>query len=72
MRTTGRRKTLRERVVFVRSGRWVSAELPSFPGAYGQGRTQAEAFRDLLSAIRDLVDSYQREARTTARRASAG
>jgi predicted RNase H-like HicB family nuclease len=72
MAAAGRRKTLRERVVFVRSGKWVSAELPSFPGAYGQGRTQAEAFRDLLSAIRDLVDSYQQEARSAARRASVG
>jgi len=51
------RMTLRERVRFVRSGKWIAADLPSFPGAYSQGKTRAEAYRNLLSAIRDLVDS---------------
>jgi predicted RNase H-like HicB family nuclease len=45
-------------VVFERSGRWWVAELPSFRGAYSQGRTKAEAYRNLLDALRELVDSY--------------
>jgi len=44
------------------------ASLPAFPGAYSQGRTQQSAYRNLLSAIRDLVDIYLRQARQPARR----
>jgi predicted RNase H-like HicB family nuclease len=51
------------RIVFTRSGSWWVAEFPSFPGAYSQGKTQAEAYRNLLSAVRDLVETYLAEAR---------
>jgi predicted RNase H-like HicB family nuclease len=49
-------------VVYERSGRWWVAELPAFPGAYSQGRTRAEAYRNLLSAMRDLIEVYSDEA----------
>jgi predicted RNase H-like HicB family nuclease len=49
-------------VVYEKSGRWWVAEFPSFPGAYSQGRTRAEAYRNLLSAMRDLLDVYANEA----------
>jgi len=45
-------------VVYEKSGRWWVAEFPSFPGAYSQGRTKPEAYRNLLSAMRDLLDAY--------------
>jgi predicted RNase H-like HicB family nuclease len=45
------------RVVFERSGKWWAIELPSFPGAYTQGKTKEEAYRNLLSLLRDLVDA---------------
>ena len=50
------------RIVTVRSGPWWAAETPSFPGAYGQGRTQRAAYLNLLGAIRDLADTYARHA----------
>jgi len=56
-------KTLRDRVVFVRSGKWVAADLPAFPGAHGQGRTRSEAFQNLLGALRDLTESYAEPAK---------
>ncbi len=45
------------KVVFERSGKWWAIELPSFPGAYTQGKTRAEAYKNLLSLLRDLVDA---------------
>jgi predicted RNase H-like HicB family nuclease len=50
-------------IVYERSGKWWVAELPSFPGAYCQGRTRAEAYRNLLAVIQDLVDTYAAEAK---------
>jgi predicted RNase H-like HicB family nuclease len=44
-------------VVLERSGKWWAIELPSFPGAYTQGKTRADAYRNLLSLLRDLVDA---------------
>ncbi len=55
-------------VVYERDGRWWTASLPSFPGAYSQGSTQRSAYLNLLSAIRDLVDAYLHQARKPARR----
>jgi predicted RNase H-like HicB family nuclease len=49
------------KVVFERSGKWWAVELPSFPGAYTQGRTQAEAYKNLLSLLRDLVDASAKD-----------
>ncbi len=49
-------------VTYERSGKWWVAELPGFPGAYSQGRTRPEAYRNLLSAMRDLLDVYAEEA----------
>jgi predicted RNase H-like HicB family nuclease len=46
--------------VFEKSGGWWVAEFPPFPGAYSQGRTKDEAYRNLLSAMRDLVEAYAR------------
>ena len=46
------------RIVCERSGRWWVASMPSFPGAYSQGKTQSEAYSNLLLAIRELVDAY--------------
>lgn len=63
-------RSLTGRVVFTRSGRWWAAELPSFPGAHGQGRTQLAAYRNLLAAMRDLVEAYQAEAKAARRVAS--
>jgi predicted RNase H-like HicB family nuclease len=54
-------RPLLQGVVLTRSGRWWAAELPSFPGAHGQGRTRAQAYQNLLSAIRDLIDTYAAE-----------
>jgi hypothetical protein len=45
-------------VVYERSGRWWAAEYPGLPGAYSQGRTKAAAYRNLLSAMRDIIDTY--------------
>jgi len=45
-------------IITVRSGPWWAAETPSFPGAYGQGRTQRAARLNLLGATRDLADTY--------------
>jgi hypothetical protein len=42
--------------------------MPGFPGAYSQGLTQRSAYRNLLLAIRDLVDAYLRQARKPAKR----
>jgi predicted RNase H-like HicB family nuclease len=66
-----RTKPLLGRIVFEHSGRWWVASLPSFPGAYSQGRTQAEAYRNLLSAIREVVDTYAALARRPSRRRPA-
>ena len=56
------------RIVYQRSGKWWTASMPSFPGAYSQGRTQAEAYRSLLLAIKDLIDAYVQLARPAAGR----
>jgi predicted RNase H-like HicB family nuclease len=45
------------RIVFERSGKWWAVELRSIPGAYTQGRTKAEAYQNLMSLLRDLVDA---------------
>jgi len=52
-----------EGVVFELSGEWWIAEYPPFPGAYSQGKTKAEAYRNLLSAMADLIETYARQAR---------
>jgi hypothetical protein len=72
--TTTARKTKRtpspepiKGVVFVRSGKWWAAELPSFPGAYGQGKTQLEAYSSLMSAISEQSAIYARESARQAR-----
>ena len=44
------------RIVFERSGKWWAVELPSIPGAYTQGKTRDEAYRNLLSLLRDLIE----------------
>jgi predicted RNase H-like HicB family nuclease len=49
------------RVVFERSGKWWAVELPSFPGAYTQGKTKEEAYQNLLSLLRDLVDASAKQ-----------
>ena len=49
-------------VRYEKSGRWWATRLPGFRGAYGQGRTKAEAYLSLLSAIRDLVETYAAKA----------
>ncbi len=58
------------KVVFERSGNWWAVELPSFPGAYTQGKTRAEAYKNLLSLLRDLVDASATHAPTLAALAS--
>jgi predicted RNase H-like HicB family nuclease len=50
-------------VTYERSGEWWVAEFAAFPGAYSQGRTRDEAYRNLLSAMRDLLDVYAEDAR---------
>jgi hypothetical protein len=42
--------------------------MPAFPGAYSQGRTKAQAYRNLLVAIMDLVQTYTLLSRRRARR----
>jgi predicted RNase H-like HicB family nuclease len=54
-------------VVYERDGRLWTASLPAFPGAYSQGRTEQSAYRNLLLAIRDILDAYLRQARKSAR-----
>jgi hypothetical protein len=49
----------------VRSGSWWAAELQSFPGAHGQGKTPKAAYVNLLGAIRDLMDAYADRAAET-------
>jgi predicted RNase H-like HicB family nuclease len=44
--------------------------MPSFPGAYSQGRTKEEAYRNLLLAIRDLIETYVALAQPPRRRRS--
>lgn len=55
-------RPVRRHVHFLRTfdGRWWTAEAPFLRGAYSQGRTRAGARRNLLSAIRDLLDTYTR------------
>jgi len=55
-------------IVYERSGGWWVASLPSFPGAYSQGKTKASAYRNLLSAVRDLIDAYAEQAARDERR----
>lgn len=43
------------RVLFTRSGQWWAVRLPAFPGAYSQGRTQADAYLNLLDALTELI-----------------
>jgi predicted RNase H-like HicB family nuclease len=62
MAPRARPQTLRESVRFERSGRWWVAELPGFPGAYSQGKTQDAAYLNLLSAIQDLAAAYAEQA----------
>jgi predicted RNase H-like HicB family nuclease len=33
--------------------------MPSFPGAYSQGRTKQQAYRNLLCAMRELIETYE-------------
>jgi predicted RNase H-like HicB family nuclease len=40
-------------------GRWWAASMPCFPGVYGQGRTRAAAIQSLVSAVRDVVETYR-------------
>jgi predicted RNase H-like HicB family nuclease len=56
------------RIVYQRAGRWWTASMPSFPGAYSQGKTKDEAYRNLLVAIKDLVETYATAARPSRRR----
>jgi predicted RNase H-like HicB family nuclease len=58
------------KVVFERSGRWWAIELPSFPGAYTQGKTRDQAYKTLLSVLRDLVDASAKDPPALAIRAS--
>jgi Uncharacterized conserved protein len=39
-------------------GEWYCAECSSLPGAVSQGRTRAEAERNIASAIGDLLGTY--------------
>lgn len=41
------------------AGRWWVAEIPSFPCAYSQGRTPATARKNVLAAMRDLIETYR-------------
>jgi predicted RNase H-like HicB family nuclease len=45
--------------MFERCGKWWAIELPSFPGGSTQGKTKADACRNLLSLLRDLVDAVR-------------
>jgi predicted RNase H-like HicB family nuclease len=54
------------RVLLTRSGKWWAIELPAFPGAYSQGRTQAEAYLNLLDALSELVKAGKALARRNA------
>jgi predicted RNase H-like HicB family nuclease len=51
------------RVLLTRSGKWWAIELPTFPGAFSQGRTQAEAYLNLLDALTELVKANKMLAR---------
>ena len=62
---------IRAACVFEKSGGWWVAEFPPFPGAYSQGRTKDEAYRNLLSAMRDIVEAYAEQAAHEAARSGA-
>lgn len=57
------------RIVLKRSGGWWAASMPAFPGAYSQGRTQAEARENLWDAVVELAKAERQLARQ-ARQAS--
>ncbi|HEV3194360.1 MAG TPA: hypothetical protein VGY54_27865 [Polyangiaceae bacterium] len=59
------------RVLLTRSGKWWAIELPTFPGAYSQGRTQAEAYLSLLDALSELVKANKLLARRRASKRKA-
>lgn len=44
-------------VRFVKSGRWFAAFVPDLPGAHSQGRTLAEARRNIREAIMLILES---------------
>ena len=46
-------------VIYTHDGKWWTAEAPSIPGAYSQGRTRQSAWRNLLGAIQDLRETYE-------------
>ena len=61
-RNPKRAKTLflgRPEIALKKSGRWWAASLPAMPGAYGQGRTKAEAIDDLWDAVQELAKAHQ-------------
>jgi predicted RNase H-like HicB family nuclease len=60
------------RVLLTRSGKWWAIELPTFPDAYSQGRTQAEAYLNLLDALAELVKANKTLARRSKRAACSG
>lgn len=59
------------RVVYERSGAYWVASMPSIRGAYSQGRTQAEAYANLLDAVSELVKAHKELAAASLARRSA-
>lgn len=45
-------------IVYTLEEGWWVAEAPFLRGAYGQGRTRPAARKSVLSAIRDLLETY--------------
>ncbi len=54
-------------VKFIRCGRWYAAFVPDIPGAHSQGRTLAEARRNISEAIELILEANRRRCRAVTR-----
>ncbi|HNW93774.1 MAG TPA: type II toxin-antitoxin system HicB family antitoxin [bacterium] len=55
------------KVKFVKSDGWYAAFVPDIPGAHSQGRTLAEARRNIAEAIELILDSNRKRCRAITR-----
>jgi predicted RNase H-like HicB family nuclease len=46
-------------ITYEKSGVWWVVSMPSFPGAYTQARSKAEATAKLLRLVADLIEAYE-------------
>jgi hypothetical protein len=53
-----RTRRARFRVVYHRSDGWWAASIPAVPGVFSQGRTKAEAYRNVMLALVAAAHAY--------------